>query len=226
MLRVIPSLSIYKGRTAKVSHGDFQNAQLFDKSPVDLAKYFEDNGAEWLQFVDLDGAGDGTVRNDHILQVIASYSKLKVNFSGGVRTSDDVSAALKSGAKTVTVSTVAAQKPDLFMEWIISFGANRLVLGADVSNGKIVTGGWKAETKLDPWEHIQYFYDRSVQFLKLTDVDRDGVLEGPNFELYKEARDRFPNLNIVASGGVRSIADIEKLDELGIWGVIVARALL
>ncbi len=225
MIRVIPSLSILNGRTAKLSHGDFKNARLFEKSPLDLAKFFEDNGAEWLQITDLDGAASDRVSNDGVLQVIAAHTHLKVSFSGGMRNSDDVSNVLKNGAKTVTLATLAYEKPDLFLDLLITYGRNRFVLGADVEDGTIVTRGWQGKTKKDVWEHIQYFYDRGVQFAKVTDVNRDGVLEGPNFDLYREAVERFPNMEIVASGGVRSVADIEQLNDIGVWGVIVARAL-
>lgn len=225
MIRVIPSISILGGKTAKLIQGDFKNARLFEKSPLDLAKFFEDSGAEWLHVVDLDGAAKGQVQNDHVLQVLAAHTKLKVSFSGGLRSSQDVSMALKHGAKTVTLATLAVQNPELFMDLLINFGRNRLVLGADVKDGKVATRGPLGKTNKDLFEHIQYYYDRSVQFVKITDVNRDGVLEGPNFDLYRQAKERFPNMEIVASGGVRSVADIEELDKIGVWGVIVARAL-
>ena len=225
MIRVIPSISLLDGKVSKLIGGDYNNIRLVDKSPLDLAKFFEDKGAEWLHIVDLDGANAARVKNEHTLQVLAAHTHLKVSFSGGLRTSLDVSDALKSGAKTVTLATLAVEKPDTFMDLLITYGRNRLVLGADIKDGKIVTRGWQANTNKDAWEHIQFFYDRSVQFVKITDVARDGNLEGPNFDLYKEAVQRFPNMEIVASGGVRSMADIEKLNEIGVWGVIVARAL-
>jgi phosphoribosylformimino-5-aminoimidazole carboxamide ribotide isomerase len=225
MIRVIPSISILGGKTAKLISGDYKNAQLFEKSPLDLAKYFEDNGAEWLHLVDLDGANVGQVKNEHILEVLAAHTNLKISFSGGIRTSQDVSTVLKAGAKSVTLATLAVEKPEIFMDLLITYGRNRLVLGADIKDGKIVTRGWQANSNKDAWDHVQYFNDRSVQFVKITDVNRDGNLEGPNFDLYKAAADRFPNIEIVASGGVRSLADIEKLNEIGVWGVIVARAL-
>ena len=225
MIRVIPSISISKGRTAKVAHGNGKNARLFDQSPLDLAKFYEAQGAEWIHVVDLDGANEQEVRNSHILQLIAGHTDLKINFTGGIRTDGGVTMAIENGAKTVTVSTIAATDPNRFMDWIITFGRNRLVLGADTSNGKIVVRGWNKETNIDLWDHIAHFRDRSIQYVKLTDVKRDGVLEGPNFELYEEAVRRFPDMHIVASGGVRNVQDIERLQDLGLWGVIVARAL-
>ena len=224
MIRVIPSFSISKGRLAKVGHGSGKNSQLFEQSPLDLAKFFEDHGAEWIHVVDLDGANEAEVQNAHILQILSGHTNLKINFSGGIRTDGAVTLALENGAKTVTVSTIAATDPNRFMDWIITFGRNRLVLGADSSKGKVVTRGWNKETNIDIWEHIAYYRDRSIQYVKLSDVDRDGFLEGPNFELYEEAVRRFPEMNIVASGGVRSVQDIERLQDMGLWGVIVARA--
>lgn len=225
MIRIFPSISLLDGKVAKLIDGDYKHIRLFDKSPLDLAKYFEDKGAEWLHIVDLDGANMQKVRNDQTLQVLSAHTNLKVSFSGGLRNSLDVSNVLKSGAKTVTMATLAVEKPDTFMDMLITYGRNRLILGADIKEGKIVTRGWQANTNINAWDHIQFFYDRSVQFVKITDVTRDGNLEGPNFELYKDAVERFPNMKIVASGGVRSMADVEKLNQMGIWGVIVARAL-
>ena len=224
MIKVIPSISLTNGKVAKLGSGDFENAKLFDKDPLYLAQYFEDNGADWLHLVDLDGANENGNTNTHILQIIAGHTNMKINFSGGVRTDGSVNIALEAGAKTVTVATVAATNPSLFMDWIITFGRNRLVLGADVVGKEVVSRGWHNQTGINLWDHITYYRDRSIQFVKITDTKRDGVLEGPNFDLYKEAVERFPDMHIVASGGVRSIADIEKLNEIGVWSVIVARA--
>ena len=224
MIRVIPSISLSKGRLAKLDYGSGKNAQLYEQSPLDLAKYFEDHGAEWIHVVDLDGASEQEVRNSHVLQMLAGHTSLKINFSGGIRTDGGVTMAIENGAKTVTVATVAVLEPNRLMDWIITFGRNRLVLGADSSDGKIVTRGTNKAPNLDVWDFISYYRDRSLQYVKLTDVNRDGHLEGPNFELYEEAVRRFPDMHIVASGGVRDVKDIERLQDMGLWGVIVARA--
>lgn len=224
MIHIVPSISISEGKVVKLSSATTNNALLYDKSPLDLAKYFEDHGIKRLHFVDLDGAREQSVINYLTLQVIAGHTDLNINFSGGIRTDGGVQLALEHGAKTVTVATIAATNPDAFMSWLISFGRDKLVLGADSNNGNIATNSWRKQTDIKTLDHIQYFYDRGAQFLKCTDVLRDGIMEGPNFDLYKEVVTKFPNMRVVASGGVRSVADIEKLEEIGVWGVIIARA--
>ncbi len=225
MIRVIPSISVSKGRLAKLDASGNVGERNYDRNPLDLAKYFEANGAEWLHVADLDGALADEVRNHYLLETITAHTGLKVNFSGGIRTDESLSKALTAGAKTVTVATIAATDPKRLHDWIITFGWNRLILGVDVDKDrKVVTRGWQTPTTLDVWELIAHFRDRGILWVKLTDVSRDGTMVGPNFDLYREARERFPDVNIVASGGVRNVADIEQLNEMGVWGVIIARA--
>jgi phosphoribosylformimino-5-aminoimidazole carboxamide ribotide isomerase len=224
MIQIVPSISISEGKVVKLSSATTNNAHLYEKSPLDLAKYFEDHGIKRLHFVDLDGAREKSVINYDTLQVIAGHTGLNINFSGGIRTDGSVQLALDHGARTVTVATTAATHPDVFMSWLITFGRDKLVLGADTNDGKISINSWRNQTELNTFDHVQYFYDRGAQFLKCTDVLRDGVMEGPNFELYKQMVEKFPNMRVVASGGVRSVADIEKLQEIGVWAVIIARA--
>lgn len=225
MIQVVPTISIADGKVAKLSTSATLNAALYEKSPLDLAKYFEDHGMKRLHFVDLDGAEQQSVVNYQTLQVIAGHTNLNINFSGGIRTDGGIQLALEHGAKTVTIATMAAKHPDVFMSWLISFGRDKLVLGADTTGeGLIKINNWHQTTNINTFDHIQYYYDRGVQFLKCTDVTRDGVLVGPNFELYEQVVKMFPNMRVVASGGVRSVADIEKLNELGVWAVVVAKA--
>ncbi len=222
---VIPSISISEGKCAKLSaHSNYKNAQLFEQSPLDLAMYFEDNGVEWIHFVDLDGARSEGTKNNHILEIIAKYTKLKINYSGGIRTDGDIQEVIDCGAKTITAATVAASDPAMFTTWMITYTPKRLILGADMVDGKIATKGWANRTEIDYIEHIDFYKNRGIQFVKVTDVSRDGVMLGPNFAMYQEVRDKFPDLQIVASGGVRSSEDIQKLNDMGLFAVIIARA--
>lgn len=224
MISIIPSISIAGGKMAKVSPNS-TNEKWYDKSPLDLAQYYEDHGVKWVHFVDLDGASTERMVNYHVLQIIANYTGLKVNYSGGIRTDGDIQTALDYGAKTITAATVAATDPDMFMNWMISYGSGKLILGVDEKEGFITTRGWNNKTSIPYQDHIEYYYDRGIQFLKCTDVARDGLMEGPNFKMYREVREKFPTLNLVASGGVRSVADVRKLNELGLFAVIMARSL-
>jgi phosphoribosylformimino-5-aminoimidazole carboxamide ribotide isomerase len=222
---VIPSISISEGKCAKLSaNSNYKNAQLFEQSPLDLAMYFEDHGVQWVHFVDLDGARNEGIKNNHILEIIAKYTKLKINYSGGIRTDGDIQEVLDSGAKTITAATVAATDPAQFATWIITYTPNKIILGADMVDGHIATKGWSKKTEINYLDHITHWHNRGIQFIKVTDVSRDGVMMGPNFEMYQEVRDKFPNVQLVASGGVRSVEDIQRLSEMGLFAVIIARA--
>lgn len=220
---IIPAISIKDGKLAKYSAESQE--KWYNQSPLDLAMYFEDNGVEWIHFVDLDGAMKEHVVNAHVLEILSKYTKLKINFSGGIRVDGDIQTAFDCGAKTVTVASLAVYEPETFKSWLITYGAGRIIMGADVRGDKIATKGWLNTSNINYLDHIDYFYNRGVQFLKCTDIERDGVMQGPNFEMYQAVRDRFPTINLVASGGVRNIQDIERLDEMGLFGVIIARAL-
>lgn len=224
MIQIIPSISISGGKTAKIS--PFSTGEKwYDKSPLDLAQYYEDHGVKWIHFVDLDGAQSEKMVNYHTLQIIANYTNLKVNFSGGIRTDGDIQTALDYGAKTVTAATVASTEPETFMNWMITYGNRKLILGIDQKGGFIANKGWRNQTDIPYLDQITYFADRGIQFIKVTDIARDGLMEGPNFDMYKLVREKFPNIQLVASGGVRSVEDIRKLNELGLFAVIMARSL-
>jgi phosphoribosylformimino-5-aminoimidazole carboxamide ribotide isomerase len=223
MIMIIPAISIMGGKLAKYST-DSQE-KWYNQSPLDLAMYFEDNGVDWIHFVDIDGAHKERLVNAHVLEILCKYTKLKVNFSGGIRVDGDIQTAFDCGAKTVTVASLAVYEPETVKSWLITYGAGRIIMGADVIGDKLATRGWLKTSDINYIDHIDHFYNRGVQFLKCTDVERDGVMLGPNFEMYQKVREKFPNLNLVASGGVRNIQDIEKLDEMGLFGVIIARAI-
>ncbi len=224
MIRIIPSISISGGKMAKLSPNSTEE-KWYDKSPLDLANYFEDHGVKWIHFVDLDGAQKEKMVNYHVLEIIANYTSLKINYSGGIRTDGDIQTAFDCGAKTITAASVAATSPDTFMNWMITYGAGKLILGIDQKEGFITTRGWQNQTAFPYLEKLEYYSERGIQFVKVTDVARDGLLEGPNFKMYEEVRTKFPEIQLVASGGVRSVDDVRKLNEMGLFAVIMARSL-
>ncbi|MGB0524224.1 MAG: HisA/HisF-related TIM barrel protein, partial [Flammeovirgaceae bacterium] len=169
-----------------------------------------------------DGKGKG--ENWDALQNITGHTKLRVNFGGGINTDGDVQKVLEYNASSFTVGSLAATNKRLFTSWIMSYGRDRVVLSADAFNGKIQVRGWQKSTDIDLMEHLDYYYQRSIQYVKCSDVSLDGMLDGPNFELYKEIGKRFPEIKLLASGGVSSIDDIKKLNDLGLYGVIFGRA--
>ncbi|SDK80651.1 phosphoribosylformimino-5-aminoimidazole carboxamide ribotide isomerase [Catalinimonas alkaloidigena] len=226
MIEIIPALSVSNGKCIRLTQGDFTNPTVYDYPPLQVAKAIEEHGFRRLQYQDLDGAIQGKVVNTYELRMIAAYTTLKIDFSGGIRTDGDVHTAFEYGAYTLTSNSVAVNNPELFTSWLTSYGRNKIVLAADCfSNGAVATRGWQKKTDTDVIDHIQYYYDRSILHVKCTDISRDGVMEGPNFDLYKRILDHFPDIRLMASGGVRSLKDIEELQKIGCHGVIIGKAL-
>lgn len=225
MIKIIPSISVIKGKLVRVEKSDFTRITEYKSSPLDVAMQFEDHGIDMVHMVDLEGAKNGHPVNYGVLETIAGYTKLKINFSGGITTDGDISKAYEYGAKYITAASVAASRPELFASWIISYGREKISLGADALDRKIAIRGWQKGTELDIMEHIGYFYDRGLKYVKTTDIAKYGELQGPSFDLYKELLSKYPNLYLMASGGISSIEDIEKLNDLGVYGVVLNKAL-
>ena len=224
MIHLIPSITVINGKTIRLTKGDYTKEKVYDDSPIDVAKKFEDVGIRTIHLVDLDGAKKGSPVNYATLETIAAYTDLYVNFSGGIHTDGDISNAYENGASSITSASVAVSDKELFASWLLSYGPEKIALGADALDRKIAIRGWQKETELDLFDHIEYFYNRNLKYVKTTDISRDGALEGPSFDLYKELLERFPGLGIFASGGVRSIDDFKKLNDLGIYAVIFGKA--
>lgn len=227
MIQVIPSIAIRKGKVVKMRKGDKSSEKAYDENPLDLAKRFEDHGIEVVHLVDLDGAESGTPTNWHVLEAVAGHTDLKVDFTGGISTDGDISKAYEFGADYITAASIAVTDPELFASWIISYGREKMTLGADVINKdskQLLFRGWQRKADLSLFEHLTYFYSRGLKYLKSTDVSRDGVLEGPAFDFYQQILNAFPELCILASGGVRGIDDIKQLNEMGVFGVIFGKA--
>lgn len=223
-MQLVPSISVINGKTARLQQGDFSKETTYEESPLDIAKQFEDHGISRIHLIDLDGARRGRTQNFDFLHVISAYTNLTINFAGGMHTDGDVLKAFEYGAESITAASVAISNRELFSNWLMSYGRKKVALAADSLDGKIRIRGWQKETSTDLFEHISYFYDRGLKFLKTTDISKDGALAGPSFDLYKQLTEHFPNLSIFASGGVRNIDDIKKLQDLGLYGVIFGKA--
>jgi phosphoribosylformimino-5-aminoimidazole carboxamide ribotide isomerase len=227
MIQVIPSIAIRKGNVVKMRKGDPTSEKAYDENPLDLAKRFEDHGIEVVHLVDLDGAEKGSPVNWHVLEAIAGHTDLKVDFTGGISTDGDISKAYEYGADYITAASVAVTDPELFASWIVSYGREKMTLGADVINmetKQLLFRGWQSRSQLTLFEHLDYFYSRGLKYVKSTDVSRDGVLEGPAFEFYQQIIDTFPEVCVLASGGVRGIDDIKRLNDMGVFAVIFGKA--
>lgn len=223
-MQIIPSISIIDGRINRLQKGDFSNPNIYQDNPIDLAKKFEDHGIEVLHLVDLDGAREGWPINYDILEDIVGHTNLKIDFSGGIQTDGAISKVFEYGASYLTIGSIAVKKPSLFASWIISYGRDKITLSADSRKGKIAVVGWQQSTDIDLFDHIEYFYDRGLKYVKTTDIELDGMMQGPAFGIYEEIMKRFPDIKVLASGGVRNIDDIKKLADMGVFATIFGRA--
>jgi len=224
MIQIIPSIAVIDGKVIRLEQGDFTKEKVYSDSPIDLAKSFEDHGIEVVHLVDLDGARRGQPVNYHILESIAGYTNLKIDFTGGIHTDGDISKAYEYGASYITAASVAIDRKELFASWIISYGREKITLGADALDGKIAIKGWQKNTDVDLFDHIEYFYSRGLKYVKTTDIAKDGLMQGPAFDLYKEIIDTFEDICVLASGGVRNIDDIKRLNDMGVFAVIFGKA--
>lgn len=215
---------VMRGRTTRLAQGDFKRETVYDQSPLEVAKQFEDAGVSQIHLVDLEGAKRGASINFEVLESITDHTNLDVSFSGGLYSDGDIIKAYEYGAFNIIAATIAAYRPEFFASWIVSYGRERITLGADSLKGKIAIRGWQKDTTIDLFEHIEYFFNRGLKYVKTTDIPKHGAMTGPSLKLYEEILRRFPGICLLASGGVRSIEDIEKLHDLGVWGVVFGKA--
>ena len=226
MIQIIPSIAISEGNILRIKQGDYLASKMQNQnSPIDLALLFEDHGVEVLHLVDLDGARRGRPVNYHILEAIAGHTSLKVDFSGGIQTDGDISKAYEYGAKYITAASIAISHKQLFASWIMSYGREKITLGADGIDGKVRIRGWLKETDVDLLDHIAYFYNRGLKYVKTTDIIKDGSLSGPSFKLYEEIIKRFPGICVLASGGISTLDQVKQLNDIGVFAVIIGKGL-
>jgi len=222
---IIPAIDIIDGKCVRLEQGDYNKISLYHKEPLEVAKKFEDSGLKRLHLVDLDGAKAGAVKNWRVLETIAGKTSLVIDFGGGIKTEKDVQIVFESGAALATVGSIAVKNEEEFVKWILKFGADHFLLGADVKGEKITISGWQEETKLWVYDFIQKYIDQGINQIFCTDVSKDGKLEGPAIDLYKNIISKFPGLFFIASGGVSSMDDLKRLQETGCRGAIVGKAI-
>lgn len=222
---IIPAIDIIDGKCVRLTKGDFNHKKIYNEHPLEVAMQFEDAGLKRLHLVDLDGARVGKVKNWKVLETIAGKTSLIIDFGGGIKSEKDVQIIFNSGAALATVGSIAVQDEQEFEKWLINFGAEKFFLGADVRNEKIVVSGWTETTDLSVFDFIKNYMDHNIQQVFCTDISKDGLLEGPAIELYKKLVEKFPQLHLVASGGVSSLKDIEQIQNIGCKGVIIGKAI-
>jgi len=224
-IEIIPAIDIIDGKCVRLSQGDYDQKTVYDESPLDMAKRFEAAGIRRLHLVDLDGAKAEHIVNHKILEEIAAQTKLVIDFGGGLKSDKDLEIAFKSGASMVTGGSIAVKERDTFLHWLDKYGANKIILGADAKDGMIAVSGWQESTSLHVIDFISEYHEKGIKKVISTDIERDGMLEGPAFVLYQEMKIILPDIEIIASGGISSMNDILKLDEMGISGVITGKAI-
>lgn len=222
-MRIIMAIDILGGKCVRLTKGDYSTGKIYNNDPVDVALEIEDNGLKFVHVVDLDGAREKRVINYKILEKIASKTNLSIDFGGGIRSDDDLKIAFNSGAKQVTAGSIAVTDPSLMLKWLETFGADKIILGADFIGDEIATHGWTERSDRKLISFISEYVSKGVQYVICTDVDKDGMMKGPSTDIYRKILEN-TNINLIASGGITSLRDIDDIRETGCEGAIIGKA--
>ena len=228
-MRIIPAIDIIDGKCVRLTKGDYNTKKIYNENPLEVAKEFEAAGIEFLHVVDLDGAKASKIINYKVLEQIASKTNLKIDFGGGLKSNKDLEIAFNSGANQITGGSIAVKNSDIFESWIAKYGAQKIILGADfypdTAGGKIATNGWQEESTLELIPFIKRYQDKGIQYVICTDISKDGMLQGPSFDVYKEILTEVKNVKLIASGGISTFDELPRLAENGCEGVIIGKAI-
>lgn len=222
---IIPAIDIIDGKCVRLTQGDYSKKTVYSESPLEVAKQFEDIGITRLHLVDLDGAKKGEVVNYKVLEKITSQTKLVIDFGGGIKTNESIKIVFESGAAIATVGSIAVKDKKLFFAWVQKYGSNKILLGADVEDEKIAISGWVEKTEINIFDFINENMEKGIKTIFCTDISKDGLLGGASVDLYKKILSQFPSLNLIASGGVSSLSDLDELKSIGCSSVIVGKAI-
>ena len=224
-MEIIPAIDIIEGKCVRLTQGDYSQKKVYNENPLEVAKEFEDAGLKRLHLVDLDGAKAGQVKNWKVLESLAGKTSLVIDFGGGVKAEKDAQIIFDSGAAMITIGSMAVKDEETFVSWLKKYGTEKFLLGADVKDEKIAVHGWLETTNVWIYDFIRKYIEHGVQQIFCTDVAKDGALQGPSIELYKNIIQKFPELHFIASGGVSNIDDVYQLEEINCKGVIIGKAI-
>jgi phosphoribosylformimino-5-aminoimidazole carboxamide ribotide isomerase len=224
-MRIIPAIDIIDGKCVRLTKGDYSTKKIYNEDPLEVAKTFEGAGIKYLHLVDLDGAKANHIVNYKVLESIATGTELRIDFGGGLKSDNDLRIAFDSGAHQITGGSVAVRKPELFEQWIRKYGSDKIILGADAKNGKIATGGWLESSDLELIPFISAYEAKGISYVICTDISKDGMLEGPSFDVYKQILDSCKDLKLIASGGISKLEELPQIEALGCEGVIIGKAI-
>lgn len=224
-MKIIPAIDIIAGKCVRLSQGDYATQKVYSEDPLEMAKKFEAHGVEYLHLVDLDGAKAKQIINYKVLERIATHTGLHIDFGGGLKSDEDLKIAFESGAQQITGGSIAVQEADVFINWLETYGPTKIILGADARDEKIATNGWLKTSELELIPYLTSYSEKGIEQVICTDIRKDGMLEGPSLELYVKILEEVPGVDLIASGGVSTIADLEKLKSIGCSGTILGKAL-
>ena len=223
-MRILPAIDIIDGKCVRLSKGDYNTKKIYNESPLEVAKAFEDHGIKHLHLVDLDGAKSKHIVNYKVLETLALKTSLKIDFGGGLKSDSDLNIAFESGASQITGGSIAVKSPEIFISWIKTYGPEKIILGADVKGIHIATNGWIETSDQTLFEFVKYYQSNGIEYVICTDISKDGTLEGPAFELYKNILAE-TEVKLIASGGISKFEELPKLQELGCEGIIIGKAI-
>lgn len=224
-MRIIPAIDIIEGKCVRLSKGDYDTKKIYNENPLEVAKSFEAHGIQYLHLVDLDGAKSSRIVNYKVLEQIASKTSLKIDFGGGLKSDVDLKIAFENGANQITGGSIAIKQSEIFKNWIKQYGADKIILGADAMNEKVAISGWLEESNEEVIPFIQNYQKEGIQYVICTDISKDGMLEGPSFELYQRILEQTKHVKLIASGGISTFDELPKLAELGCEGTIIGKAI-
>ena len=224
-MRIIPAIDIIEGKCVRLTKGDYNTKIIYNENPLEVALAFEDAGIEYLHVVDLDGAKASHIVNYKILEQIASKTNLKIDFGGGLKSDEDLHIAFESGANQITGGSIAVKNTPVFENWIATFGADKIILGADCNHDKIAVSGWQEESNLNVIPFIQDYQSKGIHYVICTDISKDGMLQGPSFDLYERILTQSSDIKLIPSGGISTFHEIPQLAKLGCEGVIIGKAI-
>ncbi len=225
-MRIIPAIDIIDGKCVRLSKGDYSTKKVYNENPLEVAKEFEAHGIQYLHLVDLDGAKSKHIVNYKVLETIALKTNLQIDFGGGLKSGDDLHVAFESGAHQITGGSIAVKDRDTFLSWLSTYGARKIILGADANHGKVAVSGWQEESDLELIPFVQEYQSEGIEYVICTDISKDGMLQGPAFDLYqKMLSETKKGLNLIASGGISTFDELPKLADIGCEGTIIGKAI-
>jgi phosphoribosylformimino-5-aminoimidazole carboxamide ribotide isomerase len=225
MLKIIPAIDLIDGKCVRLTQGDYAQKKVYNENPVEVAREFEASGIKYLHLVDLDGAKSNGIVNWKVLNQISTQTRLKIDFGGGIKSDKDLEIAFENGANQLNIGSIAIKNKELFLRWLQKFGSEKIILSADVKNEEIAVSGWQENSGINLFDFLQDYLSKGIKHVVCTDVSKDGTLQGTAIDLYEKILKQFPDIKLIASGGISNIIDVDELSKTTVSGVIIGKAI-